>query len=152
MDTALYFPHATIEDPFLLKSALLLWDRLEYISPGDWLHPETNDRDVLEAIEIVGKPLYPSESIQEKMHQRVVDFFVYGGFPKKYLPVPKSTDHHIYAEKFAHRTWEFLSQIQLVDGRFALPKRRRRHPDYRVTERLAVVLMTMLADEFAGTT
>src|SRR5437870_2825322 len=61
METALYFPFSTIEDPFLLKSALLLWDQLEYISPGDWLQPQTRDPDLLEAIDIVGKPIYPTE-------------------------------------------------------------------------------------------
>jgi hypothetical protein len=151
MDTALYFPHATIEDSFLLKSALLLWDNLEYISPGDWLRPNTNDRDVLEAIDIVGKPLYPNERIQQKVHQRVVDFFGKDGVSEKYVPVPESAQYHIYADKFAHRTWEFLSQMQLIDGRFALPKHRPRYPDFRVTERVAIILMAMLADELAGT-
>jgi hypothetical protein len=151
METALYFPHATIEDPFLLKSALLLWDELEYISPGKWLQPETNDRNLLEAIELVGRPIFPNETVQDAVHDHVVKFFR-NGVPEKYLPRPEGRMYHIYADKFAPKTWEFLCQLEVIDGRFTPIRKGSRHYDHRVGERLGVLLMAILVDEYAGRT
>lgn len=59
---ALYYLHATVRDPSLLKTDLLLWDRLEFDTPSPNCKLKFHDgnKDVDETLEIVGSLLFPS--------------------------------------------------------------------------------------------
>jgi hypothetical protein len=48
MLTALYYPHTTISHG-LVKNALFLWDRIEYIAPYDGFRPDYQDPELTSA-------------------------------------------------------------------------------------------------------
>jgi hypothetical protein len=56
MLTALYYPHTTIS-PGLVKNALFLWDRIEYIAPYDGFRPDYQDPELSEALQSFSVPL-----------------------------------------------------------------------------------------------
>jgi hypothetical protein len=49
MRSALYFPHTRVSDVGLIKTALLLWDNLEYIVPWRDFRVQYSNRRVAEA-------------------------------------------------------------------------------------------------------
>ena len=56
--SALYYPYMRVQDEGLLKTALLLWDELHYITPDrEW--PTRAKGDVAAALEVFGRPLVP---------------------------------------------------------------------------------------------
>jgi hypothetical protein len=157
MNTALYYPHTSIESESLLKTALLLWDKLEYIVPGKWFrqpnpsHLTGPRRDLAEAMEIIGKPVVPSAEEQKLVHEEI-ERLILGGLPKKYLFAPKEENYLIYAEKFGGQTWKLLRDRELVGGTVQFEKQGRRVHDYSLNPELGLMLMTLLAKICAGST
>jgi hypothetical protein len=68
MRSALYFPHTTIDNVNLVKTALLLWDKLEYIVPRQDFGSVHGNRHVQRAMEIIGKERVPSKSEKREAH------------------------------------------------------------------------------------
>src|ERR1700692_1056735 len=73
MRTALYFPHTEIRSQNLLKTSLLLWDKLEFIVPSPNYVPYYENTTVARAIELIGVQRYPSESEKQEAHDLVED-------------------------------------------------------------------------------
>ena len=73
MYAALYYPHASIDNSDLIKSALLLWDQLEYIRPDWYGGPEDafptasqdEKKQLSEAIELIGVGREPTNEEKE---------------------------------------------------------------------------------------
>jgi hypothetical protein len=70
MRSALYYPHTHISNAGLIKTALLLWDHLEYIVPWTHFRVEYADRYVAEAMELIGKPHCPAPDEKREAHAR----------------------------------------------------------------------------------
>ena len=60
---ALYYPHADISNPVIVKNALLLWDCVETIVPhGAWRPYRTlGGKPFNEAVDLIVKPRVPSD-------------------------------------------------------------------------------------------
>jgi len=71
MRTALYYPYTRVRSKGLLKTALILWDRLEYISPSDDFVPEYGNRKLAEAAELVCKPYVPSDEDRRAAFEQI---------------------------------------------------------------------------------
>lgn len=157
MNTALYYPHTSIESVPLLKTALLMWDKLEYIVPGKWFRqPRPRGLigpqfDLAEALEIVGKPVVPNPAEQDAVH-RDVQALIENGLPKKYLFAPNEENYLIYAAKFGGATWRLLSQHHLIGNTLQFEKSGKMVDDYPTTPELGLILMTLLAKACAGGT
>lgn len=157
MNTALYYPHTSIESQALLKTALLLWDKLEYIVPGAWFQqPRPSEytgekKELAEALEIIGHPLVPSAQEQEQVHKNV-QRLVRDGLPKKYLFKPSQENYLVYADKFGGATWDLLRNQQLVGDTVSFLRKGRAVTDYSLNPELGLMLMTLLAQVCAGNT
>ena len=74
MYSALYYPHIAINDNNLIRNALLLWDKLEYITPFKDITTWNNDEDYNNALSIISEPHVPSDEEKESAHETILDF------------------------------------------------------------------------------
>ena len=58
MRSALYYPHTAPNSEDIVKTALLLWDRLEFIVPWEHFRPHYKNRQIARAMELIGAPRY----------------------------------------------------------------------------------------------
>jgi hypothetical protein len=141
--TALYFPHTVCNDKSLLKSALFLFDDLEYIIPWKNFDRDNPPKDpqVREAMELMGRPIMPAHVEQEAAHKEIVKVCK-GKVAKKlnFRPSKKAGNYLIFPQKFDYKTWELLEKKKLtqqLDEEF--------YYDYAVAPSLGHFLMAMLA-------
>lgn len=137
MRSALYYPHTTVQSVDLVKSALLLWDRLEFISPWPTFRAQYNDPLVAQAMELIGLARYPDDTEKRTLPP---DFF---------FSTPETEDirrYDIYPQKLLQESWELLLDFQMTGP--VLQKRGRS----RATEAAGLTVMSILPDCCAGTT
>ena len=104
--TALYYPHTRFRDIGLLKTALLLWDKLEFIVPWDDfdLRSNFNNDEVNEGMEVIGVGLRPSYEQMALAHEAVEDLAT-SPLPKDYLleNLHEDNQYLIYPQKFLRK-------------------------------------------------
>lgn len=147
MRTALYYPHTKIQSEGLLKTALLLWDRLEFIVPSPNHKPHYTNKQVSEAIELIGVQRHPSEEEKRELHAQIEDFATRPLPPAFYYrPAhPDYREYAVYPEKLLPETWDLLQQAQLT----SIPAKSARYP---LQEAAGLSIMALLADCCAGET
>ena len=151
MDRALYFPHTTPRNKSLLKEALLLWDELEYIVPWRHFHPNTEDVEIVNVLNVIGRPHVPSEAAKERTHKRLTRL-VEMGLPARYLFQPDQDSAPIYVEKLPRKTWHMLGEAKMLGRSFGVKRGNRWSYDYHLSPPLSLTIMTILAEECAGRT
>lgn len=157
MPTALYYPHTQIRDELFLKHALLVWDKVEFISPRrHFFFDESLSTRHREALELLCVSHVPSERERAIAHARIVNLLK-DGVPSWLVTttVPDSiregrkvrefygADYGIYPEKLDRKTWELLSAAGLV-------KLSGRDFDYYTRPLAGLYLMSLLAEACAG--
>lgn len=149
MYTALYYPHTVVGDSEVLRSALLLWDRLEFIVPWSEydLKSKDNDSTVDEALELIGIPKSPSWNEQQEAH-KLVEELATSELPNDFLldDIPTDDEYLIYPQKFLPETWNILSNAKL-----AIPDSQGLYEDWVLSKNLGLTMMSILADVCAGT-
>ena len=147
MRLAIYYPHTHLQSETLLKSSLLLWDRLEFLAPEPYFNPQYGP-EFKEAIELFGHYRHPTEQEKREVHALVEDFAT-GPLPEALFYRPQQQQHHaeygIYAQKFLPETWQMLHDLQLSK----LPAGNSRH---RLVEATGLTMVSLLAECCAGTT
>jgi hypothetical protein len=147
MHSALYYPHTQTKDESLLKASLFLWDSLEFIVPYDGYMFRGNNREVAEALEVIGKPLLPSEQDKKAAHEEVVDI-VTSNIPERLALHLEDDDSRylIYPEKFDYETWHVLKQFNLAEQYHHFGE----YQDYVLSQGFGLYLMSVLAVVCAG--
>jgi hypothetical protein len=144
---ALYYPHTEIKSESMLKTALLLWDDIRVIVPGEYYKPYYQDKKHAEAFELIGDAYVPSQKAKEKAHEMIVDLASKPLGGEFYLS--SSANHkglyEIYPQKFLEKTWRVLDEKGMVGD--LLPNR-----DYGPTTFTGLTMMSLLADCCAGAT
>lgn len=151
MLNALYYPHTEIQDPVVLKNALLLWDSIETIVPGDGRDWQSRDRDddplLGEANEIVVRRRIPTSKEQSEAHQTIEQMFNTGFIHSLIARTPQGLNmdrYLIYPEKFLNRTWAMLERGGMAHWVAA-------EYDYGVPAVVGFLMMSVLAESIAGT-
>ncbi len=146
MRTALYFPHTEIKSQSLLKTSLLLWDKLEFIVPFPEYQPYYENKIVAKAIELIGVSRCPSEREKQEAHNLVEDLAT-RPLPDVFYYRPHDADgsYEIYPQKFLDHTWEVMRALELAGA--PLP-----NADYPLTATAGLSVMSILADCCAGET
>lgn len=146
MRSGLYYPHANVGSESVVKSALLLWDSLEYIVPSPDFRPQFGERGIARAMELLGEPHCPSDDEKREAHSRLKDVV------ERKLPAQFYFDrsqhgrsYEIYSEKLLRESWRMLLREGFSGD--ALP-----NSDYRLSEFGGLLVMSILADCCAGTT
>ncbi len=150
MLSALYYPHTQIRDEKLLKSSLLLWDQVEYITPSpNWKHERFSDKIFNEAIDIITQPHMPTNDEKESVHKRVKSI-VKNGIPDWFLLNSLSSktfgpSYPIYPQKLSDETWYLLESNRMAEFDEG-------DSDFHVNPMLGLMIMSLLADACAGNT
>src|SRR3546814_753324 len=72
MRSAIYYPRTQVHSKAIMKSSLLLWDRLHTIVPMQHYEPDYYDRaDMAEAWELIGSPIVPMKDQKERAHEAI---------------------------------------------------------------------------------
>ena len=152
MQNALYFPHIHVRTERLMKSALLLWDQVEFITPYEnysisyhELGYNAEDRKELEhAHRLIQVEHVPSDKEKDVAHERILALATTPNLPEWFLRNEgQGSGFVIHFEKLFHRTWQDLERLGIAaidryDGDGILPR-----PFGRAT-------MTILAQCCAG--
>jgi hypothetical protein len=117
MLTALYYPHTRIKNAGLIKNALLLWDRIEYISPNlDWQPaPVANAPHLNRAVDLIVRPYLPSAEEKRLAHEAILEL-ANSNLPEWFFvdQVDESLQYDMYHEKFLTETWDVLQDSKLA--------------------------------------
>ncbi|HYX23624.1 MAG TPA: hypothetical protein VFC23_05680 [Thermoanaerobaculia bacterium] len=148
MRSALYYPHTTIRSEQLVKTSLLLWDRVEVIVPDPGYKPYYSDRLLARAMEIIGERHYPTDDEKREAHAHIEDF-VTRPLPKSFYYIQEGGDHRsdyeIYPQKLFPETWKMLRDAQFAGNPLA-------NDDYPLSVPAGLAIMSVLADCCAGST
>src|SRR5579864_7804336 len=71
MRSALYYPHTTVNCESIVKTALLLWDHLEFIVPFRSFEPHYENPTIARAMELIGLPHPPNQEEKQEAHTRI---------------------------------------------------------------------------------
>ena len=145
MTRALYYPHSTLRNRSLLRNALLLWDRVDCITPETGLRPFRFGVPVYDAAtDLLVKNHVPTKNERLTVHKLVEDL-VKKGVPS-WLKLGRQSDlrvYQLYPGKLEEATWELLSDNSLA-------RLTNLHDDYEVAEPLGLLLMAALAHACGG--
>jgi hypothetical protein len=150
LSEAVYYPHTTVRSPELLKTGLLLWDRVDCIVPNTRFKDRRDQTEsVRRATELLVRNQPVSEPMKRAVHGRLENLLEHGlphwltqGVPEGWRGTRR---YLIYPEKLAHETWGLLHYVKALEW----DKVSR---DFAVPPVLGLLLMAMLADEMAGKT
>jgi len=150
MYAALYYPSAGITDENIIKTGLMLWDKLEYISPYPQYKPKEQTLEIESALEIISKPYLPSDDKKELVHQEV-EKLVNTEPPEWFVFIPENPElrYGIYPQKILPKTWELLLHSNFV-ARATGDTEWYNRGDYVMSSSLGLTLMSILADCCAG--
>lgn len=146
MRAALYYPHVTPRSTHLLRTALLLWDELEFILPYRGFQPDHATRTIAEAVELIGSAHVPTNDEKRMAHQRMMDFAT-GELPDTFRKRAAAEENHhayIFHGKLLPETWDMLQEVGLV-GRPGSSGR-------ALEDSLGLALMSILTECCAGMT
>ena len=71
MRSAVYYPLTTVDNEHLIKSALLMWDKLEFIVPWSGFRPNYSNPLIARAMELIGIARVPTEAEKREAHSHV---------------------------------------------------------------------------------
>lgn len=147
MRTGLYFPNVEVKSESIVRTALLMWDQLEFIVP--WVGFDTQYRTPLiaRAMELVGQPRTPTQKEQKEVHKQIIELLADGvpeTFRYKQRAAPEPDDYGMWTPKLAPETWQFLVEEGLCgpSGDY----------DHALRKSAGLSLMSILADVLAGET
>ena len=156
--SGLYYPHTTAVDSSVLKTALLLWDELQFIVPHEEfkLRSETNDRLVDEAYDLIGKAHVPTFTEKQQVHEQVEEILTTPN-SQQFLTQRDDTlagQYEIYPQKLLEETWHMLHQSELAEQNgstvyfpsFGL------FQDMVTSQKIGLLLMLYLAQACGGAT
>jgi hypothetical protein len=162
--SALYYPHTKAQDPSLLKTALLLWDQLEFIVPYDGFElseprpnqPKADDEHVGTAYKLIARPHVPSDDEKRLVHEQVEELLTSPN-GAKFCARKDDTlpgNYEIYPQKLLADTWEILKSAGLVNesGTTGSFPGYGQFQDMVTSKKLGLLLMLYLAQACGGDT
>lgn len=148
MRSALYFPHTTVDNANLVKTSLLLWDKLEYIVPEHGFGSLHGNRQIQRAMEIIGKERVATKSEKQEAHT-LIEKMANGALPPEFYlksdGLRPGGVYEMYPQKFLKETWDLLAHHGLSGDLL-------NNADYPMSEPAGLMAMAILADCCAGTT
>ena len=116
MQSALYYPFTGPKRESFLKTALFLWDTVDFMVPHAGFGLYGHTRDSTEALEIIGRDYVPTEQDKRRAHAEL-EHLCNGPFAHKLsfeLEASERT-YDFYPQKLLHETWEMLAESRLAE-------------------------------------
>jgi hypothetical protein len=145
MRSALYYPHTEIRSETLMKTSLMLWDRVHVIVPFDDYKPQYSSSELQTCFDMIGRCHCPSSEEKKRTHELVEDFAT-RPLPDSFSYVSTTSPnevYEVYPQKLLPETWDILQQANLAGT--PLP-----NADYPTANATGLSLMSLLADCCAG--
>jgi hypothetical protein len=159
MYTALYYPHSSLTNPELIKSALLLWDRVEYIKPNWYVGPHdpfwnaSNEekKQLSEAVELIGVGREPTKAEKNSVHEEL-EKLLESDLPDWIVFTPDNPNaiYSMFPDKLLPKTWDMLRHKGLAGLTPAFAHGQGFH-DWSMHKTLGLLVMSLLAKACAGT-
>ncbi len=148
MRSAIYYPHTGLQSDRILKSALLLWDNIEFIVPFEGYGLRHEDRDIQEGLEIIGRERCPNFADKKRTHA-VIEEFATRSLPDSFYyrgsALNSVYSYGMWHQKLLPETWDMLQEVSLVG-------RKDCSSHFKLQDSTGLALMSILADNCAGTT
>lgn len=146
MRSGLYYPHTSIANENVMKTALLLWDHIEHIIPWNGFKHNYSNPDMEEAAEIIARPHLPSRKERERAHNQIEELATRGLPDAFYFQSwEMQGDYEIYPQKFLPDTFDLLRQAQMAGPP-------RANANLPLSQLAGLSVMSILGDCCAGTT
>ena len=115
MQSALYYPFTNPKRDSFWKTALFLWDTVDFIVPYADFRPYTNSDESQEALEILGRNYVPTEHDKQHAHEEL-EALCNDSLPERlYLKVEsRERPYGFYPEKLLPETWDMLAESGLA--------------------------------------
>jgi len=150
---ALYYPHTELPDDRqaaenVVRSSLLLWDRIEFIVPYKDYRAKY-DGQVARAMEFLAENRLPTDDEKREAHNDL-EAFVKNPLPQGFYYQPHRSGrskrpYELWPSKLLHETWDMLHGARFT----GLPLS---NADIPSTELGGLAIMAILADVCAGST
>lgn len=115
MHSALYYPFTGPKSSTFLKSALFLWDTVDFIVPSIGYNITGPTLDSAEAIEIIGNNYVPTEQDKRETHEELADICNKPLSPLLNYELQRPDElYDFYPQKFFCDTWEMLADSKLA--------------------------------------
>lgn len=142
MLTALFYPSFTLGES-LFKNALLLWDRIEYISPNKNAYGHYLDPLIRQAASQYTIPRVPIQSEKQQAHEAIIELLDHP-LPRWFFldndEIENEVRFQIYPQKFLPETWDAIAAKGLIkDAETGLTR-----------NALGLTMMSILAECCAG--
>ena len=115
MRSALYYPFTDPKQESFLKTALFLWDTVDFIVPYRDFRPYGSTDESIEALEIIGRNYVPTAKDKQNAHRELEDICT-GPLPGNLrfeLDAPERA-YGFYPEKLLPETWQMLADTKLA--------------------------------------
>ena len=115
MQTALYYPFTSPNQRGFLKTALFLWDSVDFIVPYREFRPYGRSKEEQAALEIIGRPYVPTPSDRRNAHDEL-ERLCADGISKRFafeLETPEA-NYDFYPQKLLRQTWQMLADSKLA--------------------------------------
>jgi len=148
MRSAIYYPHTSVDNITLIKSALLLWDKLECIVPWPGFQKTHETDEIEEATKIVIEDRYPTEDEKREAHAHIEEVFTRALLPQFYYDTETKRgleEYEVYPQKLLPETWKMLRGLKMAGD--LLP-----NADRPMSQEGGLTVMSILADCCAGAT
>ncbi len=146
MFSAIYYPNIQIKNPKIIKTALLLWDRLEYIAPSKNTGQYAETKYLSEALDMIAIEHVPSDNEKKLAHEGILELAT-SQLPKDFLLRNSnfSDRYSIYPQKFLPETLDALRETEL-----AAPYRDTNFSEWVMSKSIGLAMMSVLAEACAG--
>lgn len=148
MYSALYYPHTTVQNEELIKTGLLLWDKLECIVPSEESYSSGLNQNIEleQASEIILTGYVPTDNDKNRAHQAILELAT-SELPQEFLleSARIKNPYLVYPQKFLQETWDALADTRLAEQRKAS-----HFEDWAMSHALGLTIMSILANSCAG--
>lgn len=146
MTVGLYYPHIEIQNISIIKTGLLLWDRLEFIAPHSEYRLYGPDAVTTEALDLLTQPHLPTSEEKSLAHSQIMDLSRMDLPDWFYFDLSRpEVAYDIYPQKFLGDTWDELRGSRF--GKFDAPTSK---GSYLMSQAFGLTMMSILADCCAG--
>jgi len=142
MYKALYYPHININNDNIIRNALLLWDKIEYISPFSDTVTWHNNPECRDALSLISEPHVPTMEEKKSANDIILELATSDLPPWFFFNPEKQWDYYnIYPQKLLPDTWYALKELNLVE---------KFNDAFKTSTSLGFSIMSILADCCAG--
>lgn len=115
MNSALYYPFTGPQQHSFLKTAMFLWDSVDFIVPHRGFYRSGMQKSEIEALELIGREYVPTLEDQKHAHTELEEICT-SSLGDRFLFELEASDlpYNFYPQKLLNETWQMLADSKLA--------------------------------------